>query len=178
MKLLREILDKQAPMFDKGGKLERFHYLWEANDTVLFTPGIVTRAAAHVRDAIDQKRMMISVVVALIPCILMAMFNTGYQANVAIAAGASPIEDWHHSVFTLLGFSYAAPGSDVAFLDLSNFLLGAVYFIPVWFAGFAAGGLWEAVFSMIRRHSITEGFLVTSTLLPLILPATIPKRIN
>ena len=89
MKLLRQQLDKQAHLFEKGGKLEKLHPLWEANDTVLFTPGLVTKAASHVRDALDQKRMMISVVVALFPCFLMAIFNTGYQANAAIAASLS-----------------------------------------------------------------------------------------
>ena len=86
MQFLRKQLDKYAPLFEKGGKFERLYPVFEAHDTILFTPGIVTKAASHVRDALDQKRMMITVVVALLPCFLMAMFNTGYQANSAIAA--------------------------------------------------------------------------------------------
>ena len=91
MKALRDLHDKVAPNFEHGGKFEKLHPLWEAHDTLLFTPGLVTRAASHIRDALDQKRMMIMVVVALLPCFLMAMFNTGYQANAAIAAGAAPL---------------------------------------------------------------------------------------
>ena len=83
MKFIRDQHDKVAPLFEKGGKLEKFYPAWEAHDTLLFTPGLVTNAASHIRDALDQKRMMITVVVALLPCFLMAMFNTGYQANVA-----------------------------------------------------------------------------------------------
>ena len=75
--------------FEKGGKLEFFYPLWEAQFTGLFTPGEVTRTASHVRDGLDNKRLMITVVFALIPCILMAMYNTGYQAQLAIASGAA-----------------------------------------------------------------------------------------
>ena len=67
MQFLRKMLDDQHHHFEKGGKLERFYYLFEANDTILFTPGLVTKAASHVRDALDQKRMMITVVIALLP---------------------------------------------------------------------------------------------------------------
>ena len=64
MKFLRDILDKQAPLFEKGGKLEKLYPLWEANDTFLYTPGEVTKRESHVRDALDLKRMMFTVVVA------------------------------------------------------------------------------------------------------------------
>ena len=74
--------------FEKGGKLEFFYPLWEAQFTIFFTPGDVTRTSSHVRDGLDLKRMMVTVVLALIPCILMAMYNTGYQAQLAIAQGA------------------------------------------------------------------------------------------
>jgi len=174
MKFLRNILDKQAPMFEKGGKLEKLHPVWEAQDTVLYTPGLVTKAASHVRDALDQKRMMITVVVAMIPCILMACFNTGYQANAAISHGALPLDDWHLQIYEMLGFSLASAGDTVDFFTASNFAYGFVFFFPVWAVTFAVGGLWEAVFSIVRNHSITEGFLVTGFLIPLIMPATIP----
>ena len=78
MKFLLGILDKQASLFKKGGKLEKLHPLWEANDTFLFTPDTVPSGASHVRDAIDLKRMMIMVVIALVPCTLFAMYNTGH----------------------------------------------------------------------------------------------------
>ncbi|MEC7985923.1 MAG: NADH:ubiquinone reductase (Na(+)-transporting) subunit B [Myxococcota bacterium] len=174
MKPLRDLNDKMAPMFQKGGKFERLYPLFEAHDTGSFTPGIVTKTASHVRDALDQKRMMIAVVFALLPCFLMAMFNTGYQANAAIASGATPLDDWHGSLYQLIGFSFAAKGSAVSFFSLSNFVLGAIFFLPVYIVKLAAGGLSEVAICIIRKHPITEGFLVTSALFPLILPATIP----
>ncbi len=84
MKPLRRILDRIHPWFAKGGKYERFYPLYEAADTFLYTPGTVTRGASHVRDGMDMKRIMITVCVALIPCVYMAFWNTGYQANVTI----------------------------------------------------------------------------------------------
>ena len=80
MRWLRKLLDKQAPRFDEG-KLKKLRPLYEATDTFLFTPGIVTSGASHVRDGLDTKRLMGLVVLALAPCVFMACFNTGYQAN-------------------------------------------------------------------------------------------------
>ncbi len=174
MKFIRDQHDKVAPLFEKGGKLEKFHPAWEAHDTLLFTPGLVTKAASHIRDALDQKRMMITVVVALLPCFLMAMFNTGYQANVATAAGAAALNDWHSTIYTTLGFAYAAAGETVSFFSLSNFVLGAIFFLPVYITTLAVGGIAEVLICIVRRHSVTEGFLVTSALFPLICPPTIP----
>ena len=81
MKLLRSTLDKTAPLFEKGGKLEKLYPAYEAGDTFLYTPGEVTDGPSHVRDGMDLKRMMTLVIVALIPAIFMACYNTGYQAN-------------------------------------------------------------------------------------------------
>ena len=174
MKFLRDMNDKMAPMFNKGEKLERLYPLFEAHDTGSFTPGLVTKSASHIRDALDQKRMMIAVVFALLPCFLMAMFNTGYQANVATSAGATALQDWHTSLYQLIGFSYAQAGTEVGFFSVSNFVLGAIFFLPVYITTLAVGGLAEVAICIIRKHPITEGFLVTSALFPLILPATIP----
>ena len=80
MRWLRQLLDKQAPRFDEG-KLKKLRPLYEATDTFLFTPGIVTSNASHVRDGLDTKRLMGLVVLALAPCVFMACYNTGYQAN-------------------------------------------------------------------------------------------------
>ena len=88
MKFLRDLLDRQARHFEKGGRFERLYPLWEAQDTFLFTPGEVTRSNPHVRDALDMKRLMITVVAALAGCVYMAVCNTGYQAHLAIAGGA------------------------------------------------------------------------------------------
>ena len=87
MKFLRDILDDIAPIFEKGGRFEKLYPLWEMQDTGMFTPGDVTETGSHVRDGIDLKRLMITVVIALVPCAGMAMYNTGYQALLATAHG-------------------------------------------------------------------------------------------
>ena len=84
MRPLRAFLDRQAHHFEKGGRLEKLYPLWEAADTFFYTPASVARGSSHVRDAIDLKRMMILVVIAALPCVFMAMVNTGLQANLAI----------------------------------------------------------------------------------------------
>ena len=117
---------------------------------------------------------MITVVVALLPCFLMAMLNTGYQANIATAAGAAALDDWHTFIYQLLGFEYAALDSSVSFFSLSNFVLGAIFFLPVYVTTLAVGGIAEVLICIIRKHPVTEGFLVTSALFPLICPPTIP----
>ena len=104
----------------------------------------------------------------------MAMFNTGYQANIATAAGAAPLDDWHTLIYQLLGFQYAAEGSAVSLFSLSNFALGAIFFLPVYITTLAVGGIAEVLICIIRKHPVTEGFLVTSALFPLICPPTIP----
>ncbi len=172
MKFLRNLLDKMHPLFDKGGKLEKLYPLYEAGDTFLYTPGAVAKGLTHIRDAIDLKRMMTMVVVALVPCVLVAFWNTGYQANLAIGkiveAGLEPAFDWHHSLLAMLGLGHD-PGR---FLD--NFVYGAIYFMPVYIVCMTAGGLSEVVFSCIRGHEVNEGFLVTGLLFPLTLPPDIP----
>lgn len=168
MKFLRAQLDKRAHLFEKGGPLERLYPLWEAQDTFLYTPGDVTQAAPHVRDALDMKRLMTTVVIALAGCIYMALYNTGYQANLAIAAGAAPLDVWQTDAMRSMGLSFAPD-------DLWACLVhGSLFFVPVLVVTFLVGGLWEAVFAGVRGHEINEGFLVTGMLLPLTLPPTIP----
>lgn len=93
MKPLRSFLDKLHPLFTRGGKFEKLYPLYEAADTFLYTPGEVTSGPSHVRDALDLKRMMITVIVALTPCILMAMWNTGYQANLVLSEMGSTVPE-------------------------------------------------------------------------------------
>ena len=83
MKLLRDRLDRIAPYFEKGGALEKLYPVWELQDTLLYTTGDVTRTGSHVRDGTDMKRLMITVVFALIPCMLMASWNTGFEGTVS-----------------------------------------------------------------------------------------------
>jgi Na+-transporting NADH:ubiquinone oxidoreductase subunit B len=169
VKALRQALDRIAPHFEKGGRYERFYPLWEAADTFFYTPPQVTRGAAHVRDAMDLKRMMTLVVIAALPCVLMAMFNTGLQANLAIdPAKAAGLEGWRHDVLRLLGVGYS-PRSWVA-----NLVHGALYFMPLYILTMVVGLSWEVLFAIVRKVEVNEGFFVTGLLFPLILPPSTP----
>jgi Na+-transporting NADH:ubiquinone oxidoreductase subunit B len=168
MDFLREQLDRIGKQFHKGGRLEALYPLYEAPDTILYTPGEVTRGKTHVRDALDQKRMMITVVLSLLPLCLFAMWNAGHQASLAIGRGASPWDGWQTVVYEWLGMPYAA---DDPFACL---LLGALYFVPVFVVTGAVGGHIELLFAAVRKHDVTEGFLVTWFLFALIVPPTIP----
>ena len=168
MKFLRDLHDGVAPLFEKGGKLEKLYPLWEAHDTAMFTPADVTKTASHVRDGLDLKRMMITVVIALVPCILFAIYNTGYQAQYAIDHGALPLDDWRMGLYQLLGLGFDATNPFYCIIH------GALYFLPVLITVFVAGTLVEVGGAIIRGHEVNEGFLVTGMLLPLTLPPTIP----
>lgn len=148
MKFLREILDKQKPLFEKGGKFEKLYYLFEAQDTFLFSPDTTAGIrGVQIRDAIDLKRMMITVVVAMLPCLMFGIWNVGYQ----------------HSIAT---------GAEMALMD--QIITGSIVVLPIVLVAYAAGGLVEAIFAVIRKHPINEGFLVTGMLIPLVMPPTIP----
>ncbi len=168
MKFLRDLHDKAEPLFEKGGPLEKFYPLWEAHDTAMFTPGKVTRTAPHVRDGIDLKRMMITVVLALLPCILFGIYNTGYQAQYAIAHGAAPLDDLAMALYQGIGFGFDHHN------PIYCMIFGAFYFVPVLAAVFLVGAIVEVGGAIVRGHEVNEGFLVTGMLLPLIVPATIP----
>lgn len=104
---LRAWLDRQGRHFEKGGALEKLHPLWEAADTFFYTPSRVTRTGSHVRDALDLKRIMMIVVIAAAPCVLMAMYNTGLQANLALdPARTGALDGWRHALLRLLGVGY------------------------------------------------------------------------
>ncbi len=90
MRPLRRLLDDIQPLFVKGGRLERFAALYEAIDTFMYMPGDVTRGSPHVRDAIDVKRVMITVVLAVLPCAVFGMYNVGHQANLALCSFVCP----------------------------------------------------------------------------------------
>lgn len=167
MKQLRTLLDKLHPLFSEEGKLKRLYPLYEAMDSFIYTPGESTDSAPHVRDAMDLKRVMITVVIALIPCFFMAMWNTGFQANQALQYGGE-ISGWRGGLLDLLGYG-ADPSSMI-----DNLLLGASWFVPIFLVTNIVGGFWEALFSIIRRHEINEGFLVTGALFPLICPPSLP----
>lgn len=165
---MKAFLDRQAKHFKKGGKLERWYPVFEMVDTFIYTPLEKTHGRTHVRDGIELKRIMTTVVIALLPCLLMALYNTGLQANLAIAASGAEPGGWRHAVMNLFGVGYS-PGSIGG-----NFFHGAMYFLPLYIATLAVGGVWELVFAVVRKHEIGEAFLVTSLLYPLILPPTVP----
>lgn len=168
MKFLRDMNDKLAPNFEKGGRFEKLYPIWELHDTGMFTPGEVTQTGSHVRDGLDLKRLMITVVLALIPCAGMAMYNTGYQALVGIAHGGAALDDWHMAAWSVIGLAN----------DFNNpiacLALGALFYLPIYIAGMLTGAVVEIGGAVIRGHEVNEGFLVTGMLLPLTLPATIP----
>jgi Na+-transporting NADH:ubiquinone oxidoreductase subunit B len=147
LKFIKKLSDKVGPKFEKGGKFEKFYYLFEVIDTFLLTPATRTSRGPHIRDSIDSKRYMITVVVALFPAILIGAYNIGYQANSAqgIEAGL-----W------------------------ACFWIGLLTMIPIIIVTYAVGLFWEILFAMVRKHEINEGFFVTGILFVLVLPPTIP----
>lgn len=147
MKWLRNLLDKVSPFFEKDGKLEALYPLFEATDTILFSTDEKTESGPHIRDSIDIKRVMILVVISLVPCYIFGALNVGYQESLTYGIPS----DWKTNIFSGL------------------FKIG-----PILAVTFATGAFWEVLFAVVRKHSISEGFLVTCALIPLTLPATIP----
>ena len=169
MSFLRKFLDKQKKYFVREGKLKRLFPLYEAVDTFLFTPDKITKVAPHIRDVIDMKRVMMIVIYALIPSVIMALYNTGYQLNLALSEIANvSYEGWRAKLVLFLGIGFEP--SNI----LANIVHGALYFLPVYVVTILVGGFWEVIFAIVRKHEINEGFLVTSLLFPMILPSTIP----
>ncbi|MBT3606626.1 MAG: NADH:ubiquinone reductase (Na(+)-transporting) subunit B [Candidatus Marinimicrobia bacterium] len=147
MKWLRDILDKIAPTFKASGKLEKLYPIFEATDTILFSTGERTHSGPHIRDSVDVKRVMILVVIALIPCYIFGAMNVGYQMAVALGQTSTLQE---------------------------NLMNGAFKILPIIAVAFASGAFWELLFAVVRRHPVSEGFLVTCALIPLVMPPTIP----
>ena len=167
MNKLSKFMEDLGRHFDPGARLAKWYPLYEAFDSFLFGSNHTTKSAPHVRDGIDLKRIMSTVLVALIPCTIMALWNTGYQANLAMqAAGIAGPEGWRGAVMGLTGCD---PSSFAA-----NMLHGSVYFFPIYIVTMLVGSFWEGVFNIIRGHEFSEAFLVTGLLFTLTLPPTIP----
>ena len=147
MKLFKNILGSVKPHFEKGGKLEKLYPAYDAFETFLFVPDHSTQKGAHIRDAIDLKRTMFMVIVALIPCLLFGMWNVGYQYHLAIGETASLVE---------------------------NFIFGFWKFLPLIIVSYAVGLAVEFAFAIYRGHSVNEGYLVTGLLIPLTMPIDVP----
>lgn len=165
---LRNVLDKIEPHVLKGGKHEKWFALYEAIDTFFYTPASVTKAASHVRDGVDLKRMMITVWMCTFPAMFFGMYNVGLQANEAMSAiGVTDLDSWRGFFINL--FAGYDPNS-----VWDCFVHGAMYFLPVYAVVFLVGGFWEVLFASVRGHEVNEGFFVTSVLFALILPPDIP----
>ncbi|MBN2718127.1 MAG: NADH:ubiquinone reductase (Na(+)-transporting) subunit B [Deltaproteobacteria bacterium] len=172
--MLRKFLDKQGKAFEKGGRFEKLYPLYEAIDTFLYTPGATSKKPSFVRDAVDLKRMMITVVVAMTPAILLGIYNAGYQANLAISPilpdvqALNALTNWQTTLFLMTGLGFD-PTSVIA-----CFVHGLMYYAPILIVTFAVGGFWEVLFAAVRKHEVNEGFFVTGMLIPMLVPATIP----
>jgi len=165
---LRNILDKMEPHFHKGGKYENWYALYEAADTIFYTPGHVTKTASHVRDGVDLKRMMILVWMCTFPAVFFGLYNLGLQANTAMdAMGLTEGSGWRGAL------AGALTGFDANSI-WDNLIYGAIYWLPIYAVTFVVGGFWEVLFAMKRGHEVNEGFFVTSILFALTLPPDIP----
>ena len=148
MKVLRDALDKAKHNFEKGGKWEKYYYVFEAFDTFAFVPNTTTPPkGAQIRDAVDMKRLMMTVIIAMVPCLIFGMFNIGYQHFLAIGQQGSVVE---------------------------MFWIGAVQVVPIIIVSYASGLGVEFIFATFRRHPVNEGFLVTGMLIPLVMPPDVP----
>jgi Na+-transporting NADH:ubiquinone oxidoreductase subunit B len=148
VKFLDNLIHKNIkPHFDKGGKLENFYYAFEALESFNFVTNKRTDTGAHVRDSVDLKRMMVTVILALVPCFLFGAWNVGYQ-------------------------QLTHAGGDTSLVNC--FIQGLGKVLPLMITVYATGGTIEAIFAVIRKHEINEGFLVSGFLITLIMPPTIP----
>jgi len=134
-------------IFEKGGKLSWLHSTVDAFETFLHVPGTVTLKGAHVRDAIDTKRVIIIALIAAIPAALFVMWNTGYQH--ALATGAAP-----------------------AFW--ADFFYGLLKVLPLYIVAYAVGLFIEFASAQIRNEEVNEGYLMTGFIIPLIVPVDVP----
>ena len=165
---LRKFLDDIEPNFEKGGRFEKWYALYEAADTIFYSPSSVTKSNAHVRDGVDLKRIMITVWFCAFPAMFYGMWNIGFQANqIMLDTGLAAGEGWRHVMISMMA------GYDPTSI-WDNFWHGFWYFIPVYAVTFVVGGFWEVLFAMKRGHEVNEGFFVTSILFALICPPSIP----
>ena len=163
---LRRFFDNIEPHFLHGGKWEKYFPVYEMVESFLYTPKTVTTMAPHARSYVDMKRIMTYVVLATIPCIFFGLYNVGLQINTAIGTyGAS---GWRAWIIEFLGIGFDPTN------PFANFMHGAMYFIPIYIVTLVAGGIFEVIFATVRKHEVNEGFLVTSMLYALILPASTP----
>ena len=147
MNFLRKKLDEIKRPFQKGEKFEKFAPAVNAFDTFLFVPNHTTKTGSHIRDAVDLKRTMVTVIIALLPALIYGIYNTGYQ-------------------------HFSQLGGDFSFLDA--FIHGAWKIVPMIVVSYVVGLSIEFAFAVYRGHEVNEGYLVTGLLIPMIMPVDIP----
>lgn len=147
MKFVKQFFDGRRPLFEKGGKYARFYPFFEAIETIFFGPEDVTAAGPQVRDSLDIKRFMTLVIIALLPHFFFGVYNAGYQCHLASGLSLAP---------------------------LPVLLRGLWIVMPLVMVTYAVGFFWEVLFSVVRRHEISEGLFVSCMLFPLTLPPTMP----
>ena len=147
MKALHQLIESVKPHFEEGGKLSKFWVVFDSLETFSFTPGHVTKSGSHIRDGIDLKRTMFTVIVALIPALLFGTWNIGDQY-------------------------YASIGQDAELLE--KMFVGALKVIPLIIVSYGVGLGIEFYFAAKRGHGINEGFLVSGMLIPLVMPIDVP----
>ncbi|HZY79746.1 MAG TPA: NADH:ubiquinone reductase (Na(+)-transporting) subunit B [Cyclobacteriaceae bacterium] len=149
MQFLRNQLDKLKHNFEKGGRFEKYYHAYEAFDTFLFAPNTTTLSkGVQVRDAIDLKRLMMTVIISMVPCLLFGIWNVGHQHFMAI------------------GQTNASFGE--------KFWIGTVQTVPIIIVSYVVGLGCEFLFSILRKHPVNEGFLVSGMLIPLVMPPDVP----
>jgi Na+-transporting NADH:ubiquinone oxidoreductase subunit B len=150
MKFLRNQLDHLKHNFEKGGKWEKLYFAYEAFDTFLFVPNTTTSVkGVQVRDAIDLKRLMMTVIIAMMPCLFFGIWNVGHQHFLALGQAAT----------ATLG---------------DKLWIGAIQVVPIIIISYGVGLGIEFIFSAMRKHPVNEGFLVTGMLIPLVMPPDVP----
>ena len=147
MKALHKLIESVKPHFEEGGKLSKFWVVFDSLETFTFTPGHVTKSGSHIRDGIDLKRTMFTVIVALIPALLFGTWNIGDQY-------------------------FASIGQDADLLE--KMFVGAIKVIPLIVVSYGVGLGIEFYFAAKRGHGINEGFLVSGMLIPLVMPVDVP----
>lgn len=149
MKFLRDKIDQMKKPFEKGQKFEKFAPAINALDTFLYVPNHTTKHGAHIRDAVDLKRTMITVVLALVPALLFGIYNAGYQHFIQLNDGVLP-----------------------SFMDI--FLHGLWKVLPMIIVSYAVGLGIEFAFAIWRGHEVNEGYLVSGLLIPMVMPVDLP----
>ncbi|MEQ1586464.1 MAG: NADH:ubiquinone reductase (Na(+)-transporting) subunit B [Cyclobacteriaceae bacterium] len=149
MNFIKHQIEKIKPHFEKGGKWEKHYYSFEALETFLFVPATTNGVkGSQIRDAIDLKRLMMTVIIAMLPCLIFGIWNVGHQHFLAVGQTSATLGE--------------------------KFWIGALQVVPIVVISYGVGLGIEFVFATFRRHPVNEGFLVTGMLIPLVMPPDIP----